>query len=87
MRPDAIDCGDFVMGRTQMQNVKAVIEDIVGHGNDKCLLPGQLEANAAKVSTQHNGLLFTKAEIDVFSTFAKEAGIEFDAATLKTVEV
>ena len=46
-----------------------------------------LEANAAKISQQHNGLLFTKAEIDVFTAIAKEANSPFDAASLKQVEI
>jgi len=87
IRPDAIDCGAFALGRTQTQNVKAVIEDILGHGNEKCLLPGQLEANAAQLSQKHGGLLFTKAEIDVFNTVAKEAGVDFDPAKLRQVDL
>ena len=87
MRPDAIGSGNYAMGRTQVQNVKAVLADVLGHGNEKCLLPGQLEANAAKVSQQHNGLLFTKAEIDAFAGIAKEANAAFDAGALKQVDV
>ena len=39
---------DYVKGRTQAQNVKAVIADILGHGNEKCLLPGQPEARSGR---------------------------------------
>jgi LDH2 family malate/lactate/ureidoglycolate dehydrogenase len=85
-RPDAIAV-DFVAGRDQKANVKAVISDILGHGNDKAMLPGQLEANAAAQSAKHGGLLFTKAEIDAFAEIAKEAGAAFDAASLKTIEM
>src|SRR4051812_48079811 len=42
---------------------------------------------AAARGAKHNALLFTKAEIDAFDHIAKEAGFEFDAATLKTVEL
>ncbi len=31
----------FAKGRSQAENVKAVIQDILGHGNEKCMLPGQ----------------------------------------------
>jgi hypothetical protein len=42
-----MNAGDFAKGRSQSDNVKAVIEDILGHGNENCMLPGQLEAQAA----------------------------------------
>jgi L-2-hydroxycarboxylate dehydrogenase (NAD+) len=47
VHPDAVSGGAFARGRTQAQNVKAVVEDILGHGNESCLLPGQPEAQAA----------------------------------------
>jgi len=87
IRPDAISGEDFAANRTQKQNVKAVIQDILGHGNDKAMLPGQLEAAAAALSKKHGGLLFTQAEIDAFDHIAKEAGFSFDTASLKTVDV
>lgn len=87
MRPDALDCGDFAQGRGQGENVKAVVEDITGHGNDRVLLPGQLEANAAKLSQKHGGLLFTKAEIDAFEGFAKEARVPFDSSAFRIIEI
>lgn len=87
IRPDAISCENFAQGRTQSENVKKVLEDILGHGNEKCLLPGQIEAAGAAASAKHGGLLFTKAEIDAFVQIAKEGGVEFDPASLKTVEL
>jgi LDH2 family malate/lactate/ureidoglycolate dehydrogenase len=86
IRPDAIN-GDFAQGRTQAQNVKAVLADIVGHGNEKCLLPGQLEAEAAAASDRHGGLLFTAAEIDAFAAVAGEAKIPFDSKSFQKVEI
>jgi LDH2 family malate/lactate/ureidoglycolate dehydrogenase len=86
MRPDAIGC-DFTLGRSQSENVKAVIEDILGHGNDKVMLPGEPEAKAAAQSAKLGGLIFTAAEIDAFDAIAKEAGVKFDRAALKTVEI
>ena len=86
IRPDALS-GSFASGRTQAQNVKAVIDDILGSGNEKSLLPGQIEAQAAALSNKHGGLLFTAAEIDAFAAVAGEAKVKFDAKSFKQVEV
>jgi L-2-hydroxycarboxylate dehydrogenase (NAD+) len=67
--------------------VKAVIDDILGHGNERCLLPGEPEARAAELSARHSGLLFTRAEIDAFATIASDARVGFDVHSLKTVEI
>ena len=40
IHPEAVSGGAFAQGRDQAANVKAVIEDILGHGNERCLLPG-----------------------------------------------
>jgi L-2-hydroxycarboxylate dehydrogenase (NAD+) len=72
--PDAVDGGAFAKGRTQEQNVKAVIEDILGHGNENCILPGQIEAEFAKKTAEAGGLLFTGAEIEAFNELADECG-------------
>ncbi|MEA2708779.1 MAG: hypothetical protein QOF78_1380 [Phycisphaerales bacterium] len=87
IRADALDCGDFAQARSQSQNVKAVIDDIRGHGNEGAMLPGEPEARFAKLSEKHGGLLFTQAEIDAFAEIAKEAGVKFETANLKTVEI
>src|SRR5436190_7812820 len=58
IRADALDCGDFAQKRSQSQNVKAVIDDIRGHGNENAMLPGEPEARFAKLSEKHGGLLF-----------------------------
>jgi L-2-hydroxycarboxylate dehydrogenase (NAD+) len=65
---------DYAKGRSQIQNVKAVIEDVLGHGNEQCLLPGQPEARWGELSKKHGGLLFTKAEIEELNHLAHEAG-------------
>ena len=70
--PDAMNAGAFAKGRTQTENVKAVIQDILGHGNEGCMLPGQLEAEAAVRSAKNGGLLFTEAEINAFNEIAAE---------------
>jgi LDH2 family malate/lactate/ureidoglycolate dehydrogenase len=71
--PDAMNAGDFAKGRSQSENVKAVIADILGHGNEGCMLPGQLEAQAAARSAKNGGLLFSEAEILAFNELAAEA--------------
>ena len=87
IRADALDCGDFAQGRTQAQNVKAVLDDIKAPGNEKALFPGQMEADAAALSRKHGGLLFTDAEMKAFADIAAEAGVELDLRGLKTIEV
>ncbi len=87
IHPDALDCGAFARGRDQQQNLKAVLDDILGHGNTdsgRCILPGQLEHDAAQRSQQQGGLLFTDAEIGEFQHLAEEAGVDFNAASLQT---
>ena len=60
IHPDAISGDDFAQGRSQSENVKAVVSDVLGHGNEKCMLPGQPEAMAAALSKKHGGLIFTQ---------------------------
>jgi ureidoglycolate dehydrogenase (NAD+) len=86
IRADAISGDDFAQRRTQSQNVKAVIDDILTHGNENCILPGQIEAEAAAQTKTHGGLLFTPAEVDAFAAIAAEAGVSFDCKSLKSVE-
>jgi L-2-hydroxycarboxylate dehydrogenase (NAD+) len=75
IHPDALSGGAFAKGRSQAANVKAVIGDILGHGNEKCMLPGQLEASWAKRTAEAGGLLFSDAEIEAFNELASEAGV------------
>ena len=71
--PEALSSGAFAKGRSQSENIKAVIDDVLGHGNEKCILPGQFEAQAAARAGRNGGLLFSEAEIDAFNDLAKEA--------------
>lgn len=74
IHPEAVSSGTFAGGITQADNVKEVLSDILGHGNNGCLLPGQIEAQAAKRSEQNGGLLFSSAEIQAFNEIASECG-------------
>jgi LDH2 family malate/lactate/ureidoglycolate dehydrogenase len=86
IHPDAVSGGAFACGRSQADNVRAVLADIIGHGNDACLLPGQLEARWAARSEAAGGLLFSTAEVEALNEIACEAGHEpLDLATLPTV--
>ena len=86
IHPEALSSGDFAKNRTQLENVKVVIEDILGHGNDSCLLPGQLEANFARRSEVAGGLLFSAAEIDALNEIGREANVDsIDRQGLATV--
>jgi L-2-hydroxycarboxylate dehydrogenase (NAD+) len=84
IHPDAISTASFPLGRSQKENIKTVIADILGHGNEKCMLPGQIEHDAAVRSQKANGLLFTAAEIAEFEKLANETGIKLDAKSLAT---
>ena len=75
IHPDAISSRHFAKGHTQMQNLKAVLDDILGHGNDNALLPGQIEAKARRASDAAGGLHFTPAEIAEFNEIARELGV------------
>ncbi len=84
IHPEAIDARGHAAGRNQKANVKAVIADILGHGNEGCLLPGQIEHAAAVRSKAAGGLIFTEAEIAEFERIARESGQTLDRTTLKT---
>ncbi|WP_256199377.1 hypothetical protein [Verrucomicrobium spinosum] len=88
IHPDAIGSGLFAKGRNQSQNVKAVLQDILGHGNEKCMLPGQPEADNARHTAKAGGLLFTDAEVEALNEIAEECGLpKFDVAALPSYEV
>jgi len=87
IHPDALSTGAFAGGRNQAANVKAVIEDVLGHGNEQCILPGQFEAQAAAATEKAGGLLFSKAEVEAFNELAVECGrTGWDLEALPTFE-
>ena len=64
-----------------------MIDDILGHGNEACMLPGQPEAQNAAHTAQAGGLLFTTAEVEALNEIAEECGKpKFEVASLKTYE-
>jgi L-2-hydroxycarboxylate dehydrogenase (NAD+) len=75
IHPEALAGAGFAAGRTQKENLKAVIADILGHGNDGAMLPGQLEAEARRRSDAAGGLLFTPAEVAEFNELGAELGL------------
>lgn len=79
IHPDAVSGGNFSKGRSQAENIAAVLRDVLGHGNETCMLPGTLEASAAKLSEEAGGLLFTAAEIKGFGELAEECGDDVSA--------
>ena len=88
LHPEALSAGMFAQNRSQSDNIKVVIDDILGHGNDSCLLPGQLEANFALRSESAGGLLFSVAEVEALNEIAQEAGVDLiDKHELATVSV
>ncbi len=74
IHPDAIGSGHYAGGRTVGENLAAVIRDILGHGNENCLLPGQPEAQAAERSRRAGGLLFSEKEVTEFQDLARKCG-------------
>ena len=87
IHPQALSGGAFARGRDQSGNVKAVLEDILGHGNSGSLLPGQVEAQWSRRTDDAGGLLFTQAEIEAFREIAEQAGeARFSPDSLKRVD-
>lgn len=76
IHPDALSAGAFAGGRSQQENIQRVLGDILGHGNENCLLPGQIEAAAAARTERCGGLLFTEKEIAGFNEVAAECGAQ-----------
>ncbi|MEO0965165.1 MAG: Ldh family oxidoreductase [Planctomycetota bacterium] len=86
IHPDAVDCGAFAAGRDQTGNIKAVLDDVMGHGNaapeGRAILPGQIEADFAQRTAAAGGLIFTDAELAEFAELAAENDIALDPSTL-----
>ena len=76
IHPEALSAGAFAEKRTQTENVQAVLKNILGPDNEAAILPGQLEAEAAKRSEQAGGLLFSDAELAELNDIATSLGRE-----------
>ena len=74
IHPEAISAGNFAFNRTQSENLKVVLDDILSEGNQNCILPGQIEAEFAQRTEKAGGLLFSENEIISFSKMAEECG-------------
>jgi L-2-hydroxycarboxylate dehydrogenase (NAD+) len=74
IHPEALSSGLFAGGKTQSENLRDVLADILSPGNENCLLPGELEARAREASERAGGLLFSRAELEAFREIAEECG-------------
>ena len=72
IHPEALSSKDFAFGRSQSENVKVVLDDILSGGNDSCLVPGQMEADFANRTAAAGGLLFSENEILEFNHIAEQ---------------
>ena len=74
IHPDAISSENFAFGRSQQENLKVIMDDILTDGNSNCILPGQMEAEFAIRTEKAGGLLFSENEILGFNKIAQECG-------------
>ena len=74
IHPDAISSENFAFGRSQQENLKVIMDDILTDGNSNCILPGQMEAEFAIRTEKAGGLLFSENEILGFNEIANECG-------------
>jgi len=74
IHPEALSSNNFAFGRTQSDNLKIILEDILAGGNKNCIVPGQFEAEFAERTEQAGGLLFSENEILEFNKIATECG-------------
>lgn len=62
IHPEALSSNNFALNNSQDSNIKQVIEDILGHGNEGAVLPGWFESVYRKRCEDKKGLIFTKKE-------------------------
>ena len=74
VHPEAISSENFAFGRSQQENLKVILDDILTEGNSNCILPGQMEAEFAIRTEKAGGLLFSENEILGFNKIAQECG-------------
>ena len=66
----------YAGGRMQSENARAVIEDVLGHGNENCMLSGQMEMEAEARSAKNGGLQVSEAETEAFAGIVEGCGME-----------
>ena len=76
IHPEVFDAGAFAHGRSQVENLKTVLDDVLKEGNEGCLLPGEPEARFAERSERNGGLLFSEKELDEFDEVAEQCSRE-----------
>ncbi len=84
IHPDSLSGHDFAQGRSQSENIKQVLDNVLTEGNEKAILPGYFEAEAAKRSEAAGGLLFSDAELEELNIIAKNLGRKA-LASIKTI--
>ena len=82
IHPDAISSGGYDQGRTRDENIKAILDDIVGGENNGAILPGYFEHQQSLKCDKAGGLLFSTAEVEAFNEIAGECGDSTWNATL-----
>ncbi|MGJ8723397.1 MAG: Ldh family oxidoreductase [Roseibacillus sp.] len=73
IHPEALSSNNFGMGRSQLDNLKHVLADIL-RGNPDANIPGQMEAQFRNRSDEADALLFTQEEVDGFNKLATDLG-------------
>ena len=58
IHPEALSSGAFAKGRNQSENIKVVLDDILGEGNENCIIPGQIEAKFAALTEKSGRVTF-----------------------------
>ena len=79
IHPDALSSTGYACGRDMASNVAAVLADILGHGNDGCMLPGGPEHRGLQRTEKAGGFLFSTKEIEGFAEIAEECGADTGA--------
>lgn len=86
IHPEAVSTGRFSKNATMTENLKRILDDILGPGNEGAILPGQIEAREARRAREAGGLLFTETELTAFDEIAAECDRPaWDRNRLKTV--
>jgi hypothetical protein len=85
IHPEAL-AGTFAHGMSQIENVRAVLKDILGEGsgNETAQIPGKGRHDAAIRSERAGGLLFTGAEMTELEALADAHGMSLVATRTAT---